>query len=77
MYHYEKVLKASDQGDIVWFVSSAYNLRRHWPGYGCVGRVKRAICFTGATEMFCTAKLFEGRLALNPGFFFFCAETFL
>ena len=32
--HYEKVLKACD---IVWFVSSACNLRRHWPE--CVGRV--------------------------------------
>ena len=32
--HHEKVLKAFD---IVWLVSSAFNLRRHWPE--CVGRV--------------------------------------
>ena len=40
MYHNEKVLKASDQRDIVWFVSSASKctcyLRRHWPE--CFGR---------------------------------------
>ena len=34
-----KVLKASDQRDIVWFVSSDCYLRRHWPE--CFGRVKR------------------------------------
>ena len=39
MYHYEKVLKASDHSDIVWFVSSGCNLRRHWPER--VGRVER------------------------------------
>ena len=40
MYHdYEKVLKASDQRDIVWFVSNACYLRRHWSE--CVGCVKR------------------------------------
>ena len=39
MYHNEKVLKASDQRDIVWFVSSACYLRRHWPE--CFGRVKK------------------------------------
>ena len=44
MYHYEKVLKHSD---IVWFVSSACNLRRPWPE--CVGRVNRTFCFTGAS----------------------------
>ena len=27
----EKVLKASDQRDIIWSVSSACYLRRHWP----------------------------------------------
>ena len=36
MYDNEKVLKASDQRDIVWFVSSACYLRRHWPE--CFGR---------------------------------------
>ena len=44
MYHYEKVLKHSD---IVWFVSSACNLRRPRPG--CVGRVNRTFCFTDAS----------------------------
>ena len=47
--HYEKVFKTSDQSDIVWFVSSACNLRRHWPG--CVGRVKRTFCFTSAIDV--------------------------
>ena len=42
----EKVLKANDQRDVVWFVSSAGYLRRHWPE--CFGRVKRTVCFTGA-----------------------------
>ena len=44
MYHNEKVLKASDQRDIVWFVSSASKcyLRRHWPE--CFGLVKRTFC---------------------------------
>ena len=49
MYHNEKVLKASDQRDIVWFVSSACYLRRHWPE--CFGRVKRTFCFTGAIDI--------------------------
>ena len=48
-YHNEKVLKASDQRDIVWFVSSACYLRRHWPE--CFGRVKRTFCFTGAIDV--------------------------
>ena len=43
MYDNEKVLKASDQRDIVWFVSSACYLRRHWPE--CFARVKRAFLF--------------------------------
>ena len=38
-----KALKASDQSNIVWFVSSACSLRRHWPE--CVGRVKRTFLF--------------------------------
>ena len=42
-YHCEKFLKASD---IVWFVSSARNFRRHWPE--CVGCVNITFCFTGA-----------------------------
>ena len=42
----EKVLKANDQRNVVWFVSSAGYLRRHWPE--CFGRVKRTFCFTGA-----------------------------
>ena len=41
---YEKVLKHSD---IVWFVSSACNLRRPWTE--CVGRVNITFCFTGAS----------------------------
>ena len=49
MYHNEKVLKASDQRDIVWFVSSACYLRRHWRE--CFGRVKRTFCFTGAKDV--------------------------
>ena len=49
MYDNEKVLKASDQRDIVWFVSSACYLRRHWPE--CFGRVKRTFCFTGAIDV--------------------------
>ena len=49
MYHNEKVLKASDQRDIVRFLSSACYLRRHWPeGFG---RVKRTFCFTGAIDV--------------------------
>ena len=49
MYHYEKVLKASDQSDVVWFVSSGCNLRRHWPE--CVERVERTCCFIGAIDV--------------------------
>ena len=49
MYDNEKVLKVSDQRDIVWFVSSAGYLRRHWPE--CFGRVKRTFCFTGAIDI--------------------------
>ena len=49
VYHYEKVLKASDQRDIVWFVSNACYLRRHWPE--CVGRVKRNFSFAGAIDV--------------------------
>ena len=49
MYHNEKVLKDSEKRDIVWFVSSAGYLRRHWPE--CFGRVKRTFCFTGATDV--------------------------
>ena len=49
MYDNEKVLKASDQRDILWFVSSACYLRRHWPEY--FGRVKRTFCFTGAMDV--------------------------
>ena len=49
MYHNEKVLKASDQRDIVRFLSSACYLRRHWPeGFG---RVKRTFCVTGAIDV--------------------------
>ena len=33
--HYEKVLKACD---IVWLVSSACNLKRHWPESAVVRR---------------------------------------
>ena len=48
VYHYEKVLKASN---MVWFVSSACNLRRHWSE--CVGRVpvNRTFRFTGAIDI--------------------------
>ena len=50
MYHYEKVLKAGYQRDIVWFVSgSCYLSRRQWPE--CVGRVKRTFCSTGAIDV--------------------------
>ena len=49
MYHYEKVMKASDQRDIVWSVSSSCYLRRHWPEY--VERVKGTFCFTGAIDV--------------------------
>ena len=49
MYDNEKVLKASDQPDIVWFVSSACYLRRLWPE--CFERVKRTFCFTDAKDV--------------------------
>ena len=49
MHDNEKVLKASDQRDIVQFVSSACCLRRHWPE--CFGHVKRSFCFTGTIDV--------------------------
>ena len=42
-YFERKVLKASDQRDIVWFVSSACYLRRHWPE--CFGRIKNFLFY--------------------------------
>ena len=45
----KRFLKASDQRDIVWFVSSSCYLRGHWPE--CVGRVKRTFCFTSAIDV--------------------------
>ena len=35
--------------DIVWFFSSACNLRRHW--VECVGRVNRRFCFTDVIDV--------------------------
>ena len=35
--------------DIVWFFSSASNLRRHW--VECVGRVNRTFCFTDVIDV--------------------------
>ena len=35
--------------DIVWFFSSACNLRRHW--VECVGRVNRTFCFTDVIDV--------------------------
>ena len=64
MYDNEKVLKASDQRDIKWFVSSACYLRRHWPE--CFGRVKINFCLTGATDV----------LVLKLGSFFFVKKPF-
>ena len=49
LYHNEKILNAVDQRDIVWFVSSACYLRRHWPE--CFGHVKRTFCLTGAIDV--------------------------
>ena len=46
VYHYEKVVKASY---IIWFFSSACNLRGHW--LECVGQVNRTFCFTGAMDV--------------------------
>ena len=45
----KRFLKASDQRDIVWFVSSSCYLRGHWPE--CVARVKRTFCFTSAIDV--------------------------
>ena len=45
MYDDGKVLKASDQRDIVWFVSSACYLRRHWPECRRFGGVKKNFSF--------------------------------
>ena len=76
MYHNEKVLKASDQRDIVWFVSSACYLRRHWPE--CFGHVKRTFCFTGAIDVQQgRAQLFEGRSALSGFLFLLLKNTSL
>ena len=69
VYDNEKVLKASDQCDIVWLVSSACSLRRHWPE--CFRRVKRTFCFTGAVDVH-QGVVVRRRSALNPSFFFFC-----
>ena len=46
MYHYEIAVKASD---VVWFFSSACNLRRHC--LECAGQVNRTFCFTGAIDV--------------------------
>ena len=35
--------------DIVWFFSSACNLRRHWVEF--VGRVNRTFCFTDVIDV--------------------------
>ena len=45
----EKVLKASDQRDIIWSASSACYLRRHWPE--CFRCVKQTFCFTGPIDV--------------------------
>ena len=45
----QRNLKASDQSDIVWFVSSACNSRKNWPEW--VECVKRTFCLTGAIEV--------------------------
>ena len=73
MYHYEKVLKASN---IVWLDSSACNLRRHWPE--CVGHVpvNRTFYFTDAIDILQGA-IVPCQLVLNLGLFFFCSKTFL
>ena len=49
MYHYEKVLQASDQSDIVWFVSRACNLRRY--SQSASGVQKKTFCFIGAIDV--------------------------
>ena len=68
MYHNEKVLKASDQRDIVWFVSSACYLK-------ALARVlqtckKITFCFTGAIDILLGAVVRRPQSALNLGFFF-------
>ena len=64
MYHNEKVFKASDQRDIVWFVSSASKcyLRRHWPE--CFGRVKRTfqVCLVSSSSKL---KMFTGSVCVR------------
>ena len=72
MYHNEKVLKASDQRDIVWFVSSACYVRRHWPE--CFGCVKRLlfVLLGGAIDVLLGAVVRRSRPALYPGFYSFC-----
>ena len=35
--------------DIIWFFSSACNLRRHW--VECVGRVNKTFCFTDVIDV--------------------------
>ena len=61
MYHNEKVLKASDQRDIVWFVSSASKcyLRRHWSE--CFGHVKRTFCLVSRPSKL---KMFTGSVCV-------------
>ena len=49
MYHYEKVLKASDKSDIVWFVSSVCSLRRHWLEHTCKNNCLLYWCFCSET----------------------------
>ena len=72
VYDNEKVLKASDQRDIVWFVSSACYLRRHWPE--CFGRVKRTFCFTGAIDVLLGAVV-RGPISASPGFLFLLLQN--
>ena len=67
MYHYEKVLKASDKSEIVWVVSSVFHLRRHWPEYTC----KKEFFALLLQWMFYRVQLFEGRLALGSLFLLF------
>ena len=67
MYDNKKVLKASDQRDIVRFVSSACYLRSHWPE--CFGRVKRTFCFTGAIDVLQGAVV-RRPISAQPGFLF-------
>ena len=62
MYDNEKVLKASDQRDIVWFVSSASKcyLRTHRPE--CFGRVKRTFCLVSPSSKL---KMFTGSVCVR------------